>query len=144
MLYDSVAFAGASTRVSERNGTEILLRRSPVLEVLSFVSVDSEGAETAVDASSWELMDAASKYPRIVARNGACWLSGLYRITFRAGFADLQLSPADDGTAVPERFRMALKMWAEAFYYRDAQAMDKLIEAARGLVRNDKTDMGFA
>lgn len=94
----------------------IMLRRSPVLAVLSMVSVDAEGAETTIDASTYEVREAASRWPTLVPLSGATWPTGVLRITFRAGFADRTGSPQQDGSVVPAVIKQAMKLVAAHYY----------------------------
>lgn len=129
---------------SEVEGTEIFLRRSPALEIVSFVSVDAEGDETAVDVANYELVEADGKWPRIVTRNGANFGSGVYRVTFRAGYANRDVSPAEGASVVPRRLITAIKLHAEAIYDRDREMMDRLMAAAALIATPEKTGTGFA
>jgi hypothetical protein len=126
---------------------ELALRKAPVLALTQFVSVDSAGVETDVDASTYELREANSKYPRIVALNGATWstwLTGDLRIKFRAGFADRTGSPVTGAEVVPERFKQAIKLWTQANYDRDPATMKTTIEAAENLIRSERSDPQIA
>lgn len=123
---------------------EILLRRSPALSVISFKSMDAAGDETDVDAATYELRDQNTKWPRIVGLNGAAWIAGTFRITFRAGYADRDVSPAEDGAEVPAVFRSAILLYAQALYdHEDAQA-DALKTAAERLLRYERCNLDFA
>lgn len=128
---------------SELQGTEIYLRRSPVLSIVSFVSIAADGTETAIDADAYQLRNAAGKFPRIAALTGNFRL-GRYSITFRAGFADRDVSPPEGAEVVPERWKMAVKLYAEALYHRDAAAAEKLEQAAKNLLRHERCTMDFA
>lgn len=126
---------------------EIWLKKSPVLAISSFVSVDADGTETAVDAATYELRESDSKWPRIVALNGATWATWLasdLRITYRAGFADRTGSPVQTAAEVPERYKVAIKLWAEAMYDRDPVMMDKLLAAAENIIKPERTNLQFA
>lgn len=129
-----------------RNG-EILLRKAPVLAISSFVSVDSDGAETTIDPATYELREADSKWPRLVALNGASWsasMSGDLRIEYRAGFADQTGSPQQGATVVPVRFRQAIKLHVEAMYDRDEKMMPILLETAQALLKPERAELQFA
>lgn len=128
--------------VNWRDG-EILLRRSPALEIVSFVSVDDAGSETAVDVSTYELREADSKWPKIVGLNGATWVNGLYRIVFRAGYADRVSSPQEDASVVPDSFKIAMKLRAEALYDRDSDLMQKLLDAADAVIAHEDCNVGL-
>ncbi len=120
---------------------EILLRRSPVLSITSFVSVDSDGTQTTIDASTYELRDAASKWPRLVAKSGATWTGAQdLRITFRAGYADRTGSPIQDASVIPERYKQAIILYTRYLYDGDA----KDARAAEALVRTERVHHGFA
>jgi hypothetical protein len=124
---------------------EIALYKSPALQVTSFVTVDAAGAEADVDAATYELRDGGAKWPRLVALNGATWaswLTGDMRIEYRAGFIDQVGSPSV-GT-VPERFRQAILLYAEALYDRDEKMIDRLISAATNLIRPECVDLSLA
>jgi uncharacterized phiE125 gp8 family phage protein len=122
---------------------EILLRRSPALAIVSFVSVDDEGDETAVDASSYELREADTKFPKIVGLNGTTWDTGTFRITFRAGYANRDVSPAEGASVVPARFRQAILLHAEAHYDHDKD-MDAMVAAAEALIAPERCGLDFA
>lgn len=123
---------------------EILLRRSPVLSVISVKAVDLAGAETAISASTYELREPDSKWPRLVALNGAPWTSNMLRIVFRAGYADQIGSPGEGSEVVPARFKQAVKLWVEANYDRDEKMMPLLLETAQGLVKADRAELSLA
>lgn len=124
--------------------SEILLRRSPVIAITSFVSVDAAGEETAIDPTTYELREADSKRPRLVGLNGASWTTGTYRIGFRAGYADRDVSPAEGAEKVPGCFLQAILLHAQAYYDTDEKMMDKLIDAAAALVQQERCGLDFA
>lgn len=119
---------------------DVYLRRSPVLAITSVVTIDAEGAETAVDAGDYQLRDADSKWPMLVPIGSGTWGSGNVRITFRAGFADRTGSPQEDATVVPERFKQAMILWVKANYDGDEKSMD----AAKALAMPLRAHIGFA
>lgn len=123
---------------------ELLLRRSPVLAITNFVSVDSEGTETEIDAESYEIREPDSKWPRVVALNGATWASGAFRITFRAGYAERVTSPQDGPEVVPVAFKQAMKLWVEAQYDRDQIMMPLLMKTAEQLIKGEQIGMRLA
>ncbi|MBI4291316.1 MAG: phage head-tail connector protein [Betaproteobacteria bacterium] len=134
-------YRGAWVRSADNT---ILLRRSPVLAITSFVSVDSAGVETAIDAATYALREADSKWPRLVPLPGANWTSGPLRITFRAGFADRVSSPQQDADSVPFRFKAAMRLYAEALFDRDERMMKLLLEAAQGLLKPERAQLSLA
>jgi uncharacterized phiE125 gp8 family phage protein len=141
---DSVATPTVPNQSSELLGTEIFLRKSPALSIVSFVSVASDGTETAVDPATYELREADGRWPRVIGLDGTAWISGVYRIVFRAGYADRDLSPQEGAEVVPERFKMAMKLWIEAMYDRDERMMKVLLDTAEGLIRSERTEIGLA
>lgn len=141
---DPVRIPTCACARSEERGEHIYLRKSPAIALVSFVSVASDGAETAVSADSYELQDADSKWPRVVAKNGATWATGLYRLVYRAGYADRDVSPAEGAEVVPARFLQAIKLHAEALYDRDEKMMQVLLDTAKGLLRAERVELGFA
>lgn len=122
---------------------EILLRKSPVLSILSVASVGPTGAETVANSSTYEVREAKSKWPRIFALNSA-WTSADLRITFRAGFADRDGSPQQGAEMVPEVFKQAIKLWVEAHYDRDKDMMKKLLDAAAAVLKPERAEMSLA
>lgn len=120
---------------------EIMLRRSPVLAVTSFVSVDADGVETAIAADSYALREASSKYPRVVPKSNATWNTETeMRVTFRAGFVDRTGSPVQAVSLVPQRFRQAMILHVRANYDDEHD----LMKAAENLLRTERVHMGFA
>lgn len=95
------------------SGQELFLHRSPVLELLTVTSVDSLGAETALDVADFVLRAADSKWPRLVAPT---WAGDELQIVFRAGFADRHLSPAQGAELVPAVLKRAIKIIASHYY----------------------------
>lgn len=126
---------------------EIPLRKSPVLAITAFKSVDVAGVETTVDPATYQLREADGKWPRVVALNGATWstwLTGDLRITFRAGFADTVGSPGEGAEVVPVRFKQAIKLWVEANYDRDEKMMPILLETAECLIKPERAELQIA
>lgn len=122
----------------------IPLRKSPVLAITSINSVDSDGVETLIAASTYELREADSRWPSVVRLSGSTWTTGAYRILFRAGFADQTSSPTTGAEVVPQRFKQAIRLYAEALYNRDEKLMGKLFEAAEALIRPERADLSLA
>lgn len=122
--------------------TEIQLMRSPVIAITSFVSVDAAGDETEIDPDSYELREADSKWPMLVALNGGSWTAGTYRIEFRAGYANRDVSPQDGTSVIPARFRQAVLLYAESLY--DRERMDALQSAAERLIAPENCNTGLA
>lgn len=124
--------------------TEIYLRKSPVLAIVSMVSVDTAGDETTIDSTTYELREGASKYPRVVPIGSANWTSAdVLKITFRAGYADTTGSPQDAAAEVPATYRSAMKLWIEANYDRGAEMQD-LMAAAQNLIEHDRCTIPLA
>lgn len=123
---------------------EILLRKSPLLAITSFVTVDAAGAETAVDPTVYALTERDSKWPRIAGLNGTSWVGNTLKIEFRAGYADATLSPAEGAEVVPARFIQAMKLHAEAHYDRDERTMQMLLDAAQNLVKPERCELSIA
>lgn len=122
----------------------LLLYKSPVLAITSFVSVDTAGVETEIDASTYELRDGGSKWPRVMPLSGASWTAGPLRIVFRAGYADQTGSPQTGAEVVPERFKQAIKLWVEANWDRDDKMMALLLDTAERLIKPEMVDISLA
>jgi hypothetical protein len=127
------------------NRREIMLRRSPVIAITSFVSVDTiTGAETAIDPTTYQLREPRSKWPRVAALFATTWTTGALKLQFRAGFADLIGSPTQGAEMVPVRFKQAMKLWIEANYDRDPKMMALLLQTAAGIVEGERADLHLA
>lgn len=123
---------------------EILLRKSPVIALVSVKSVDLAGVETVIDPATYQLRELDSKWPRLVALNAQPWTVNMLRIVFRAGFADRDISPAEGAEVVPVRFKQAIKMHVEAMYDRDEKMMPLLLETAAALIKPERSDLQIA
>lgn len=121
---------------------EILLHKSPIIEITSFVSADSSGVETAIDPATYALTEPKSKWPRIAPIGGITWTYNALKLEFRAGFIDMIGSPP--AGVVPERFKQAIKLHAEAHYDRDEKMMEKLLEAAENLLKPECAELRLA
>jgi hypothetical protein len=124
---------------------QIMLRRSPVLAVTSFVSIDADGVETTIAADTYEVQYPDSKWPRLVALSGGMWNSASpLQINFRAGYADRLGSPVEGVEKVPARFKQAMKLWAEAMKDRDAVMTPLLIKVAEQLIKPECCSLQIA
>jgi putative component of toxin-antitoxin plasmid stabilization module len=137
---ESVSYEGTLDAI----GSRIYLQRAPVIAIVSFVSVDESGAETAVDAATYELREADSKWPYIIGLDGAAWSLGMFRIVYRAGYANRDVSPPDSMAVIPERFKWAMKVWAKGHYDLDERSTALAIETAQRLLDQEKVQLGFA
>lgn len=124
-------------------GNEIPLRRSPVIAVLSVVSIDALGVEIEVDPATYEIREPKSKWPRLVSLSGS-WPSLDLAVTFRAGFADRLGSPVQGAEMVPARFKHGIKLWGEAHYDRDKDMMTTLLSAAEAVLRPERAELSIA
>jgi hypothetical protein len=118
----------------------IMLRRSPVLAITRIATVASDGTETVVDSATYELREADSKWPSVLALTGS--LAGPLRIEFRAGYIDTSASPFV-GT-VPEIFLQALRLHAHALYNLDDKQVPLLMRAAENLLDTESANLGMA
>ena len=121
----------------------IRLCRSPVLAVSSVSTLGSDGTQTPVEETAYEVREQNSKWPRIV-NLGSGWTAGSYRIKFRAGYADRDASPQQGADVVPARFKQALKLWVEAMYDRDEKLMPMLLDTAERIIRPERADLQFS
>jgi len=106
--------------VQEYVSGSITLLRSPALAVVTFVSVGDDGAETAID--SYELREAGGRWPRLVPPTGSTWGAGTLRLTYRAGFANREVSPQDGAEKVPRAIKHAIRLLA-AHEYENRQPL---------------------
>ncbi len=120
----------------------IYLRRTPVIEVLDFVSVADDGTEISIDTSTYELREAKSKWPYLHLATG--WTPGNYRITYRAGYIEGTGSPTESMTLIPARMRQAMLLHIEANYDRDEKMMPILLDAAANNVARLVAHIPFA
>lgn len=139
---DSNTVSGIYAGVFDPRTDGILLRKSPVIALVSVASVDSLGVETALDVADYEVMEADSKWPRVVAS----WSGSTLRFVYRAGFAAGVGSPdpTPDAALVPERFKQAIKLWVEAMYDRDEKLMPMLLIAAEMLLKPERAELQLA
>ena len=126
----------------DRPDGRIMLRKSPAIEISSINEVNADGTETLVDASTYELREADSKWPSVAPISGG--LPRNARIVFRAGYVDRTGSPVQDIQMIPQRFKQAVKLWVEAMYDRDEKMMEKLLLAAENCVRPEMVDLQLA
>jgi hypothetical protein len=126
------------------NANGIMLRKAPAIAIISFTTVNADGTETVVSPTLYEIREANSKWPRLVGLNGSTWNGCEMRITFRAGFANRLGSPTQGAEVVPERFKQAIKLHAEAHYDRDEKMMQILLDAAEGLLKPERSELGMA
>jgi hypothetical protein len=121
-----------------------LLRKSPVISVTEFVSIADDGTETAITAADYRLVDSDSKWPRIVPVNS--WAGDAFRITYRAGYAAGVGSPdpTPDVADVPQRYKQAILLHAEAHYDRDRDMMQRLLDAAENLIKPERCELSLA
>ena len=143
ILGDSVAGYQVGSYDWPTNG-ELRLYRSPVIALVSFVSLDAAGAETPLDQTTYQLLEQHSKWPRIVPLSGANWSAGRFKIVFRAGFADRGLSPQQGAEVVPGIFLQAMKLYTEAHYDRDYKTMQLLLDVAENLLKLERADLQIA
>lgn len=113
----------------------IYLRRTPVIALTKFVSVAADGTETAVETDAYSLLDAGSRWPRIVSTTGT-WLDERLLIEYRAGYVDRIGSPTGSVTSIPKLATHAIRLYLEAQYSRDEKKMPLLIDAAN-CIAND-------
>jgi hypothetical protein len=125
---------------------EILLRKSPVIALTLFVTADSTGAETTVDAATYALTEPDSRQPRILPLDGSTWNNAALKVEFRAGYATIAGSPvlASDLAAIPARFKQAILLHAEAHYDRDERMMQTLLTAAENLLKPERIELSMA
>lgn len=121
-----------------------LLRKSPVIAITEFVSIASDGTETEIAAADYRLADEATKWPRILPINS--WAGEVFRITYRAGYAPAVGSPdpTSDTDLVPQRYKQAIMLHAEAHYDRDERTMQMLLDAATNLVKPERCELSIA
>lgn len=123
---------------------EILLRRSPILEIVSVSTYDAAGEVTVEDDALYEIRGADSKWPRLYPLTGASWGSGEMQIVYRAGYANTTDSPGEDATVIPERFKLAIKLHVEAHFDRDEKMMALLLKSAEELLKSERCDLSMA
>lgn len=143
---DSDTVAGYYYRgyLDDRGDGTILLRRSPVLAVVSVKTIATDGTLTTIDPSTYEVREPDSKWPRLVTLSGNGFGGTAMRIDFRAGWADRDVSPQETGAVAPATLLAALRLWVEAHYDRDERMMGKLIAAAEALLQPERADLSVA
>ena len=127
----------------------LLLRRSPVLEIISINTVGVDGAETLVDPATYQLRDRESRWPRVVPLSGAVWTASTFRIVFRAGFADRVSSPVTGAEVVPAVLKHAVKLIIANFDQNRepvnvGNIVNELPLGIKWLLASQKCDLGMA
>lgn len=139
-----IANASVTGQWQTARANEIQLRRAPILSVESIVSIDAAGEEVTIAPDSYSLRLAASKYPKVVALNGAKWGQEYLQVTFRAGYADRAASPVQDAAVVPERYKQAIKLWVQANYNPNVEETDRLLKTAENLIKGERVELSLA
>lgn len=127
----------------------ILLRRSPIIEVETMYTIDSQGVETLVDASTYQLREPTSRWPRLVPLTGAIWTGGAFNVTFRAGFADQLGSPVTGAEVVPGVLKHAIKLIIANYdQNREPVNVGNIVQELplnlKWLLQSQKCDLGMA
>lgn len=127
----------------------LLLKRSPVLGIVSVKVIDLAGAETVVDPDSYVLRESDSKYPRLIAVSGTSWTTEDFVVEFRAGFADRDSSPQTGAEVVPATLKHAIKLILANFdQNRDLVNIGNIVTelplGLKWLLASQKADSGFA
>lgn len=133
-----------ATQYRAWNRGEILLRRAPVIEIVSISSLDSAGTQTIADVADFGLRDADSRWPRLIAASGLLPTTGRMSIVFRAGYANRVDSPVQDGSVVPDTIKQGIMLYGEALYDKDSKDMLMLMQVSRDLLRTERCDLQFA
>ena len=98
----------------------IRLGKSPLLEVVSVVYHDTDGAYQTLQETVDFFVDYASEPGTIDPGNGRWPATGCHPdavvVTFRAGYVDLSASPTKDEGDVPERAKVAIEALAAHWY----------------------------
>jgi hypothetical protein len=145
LLFDTVstpAMRGVMPSPSNING--VMLRRSPVLSVVSMHSVDNAGVATLIDPSTYVLEGAGTRWPRVAMVSGPMSATGTRRIVFRAGYVNMDTSPPQSLDAIPRTLVLAMKLWAASMYDRDQWTMELIQRAAENLARIERVDLQVA
>lgn len=119
---------------------DVYLRRSPLLAITSVVTVDADGAETAVAEADYEIRGADSKWPMLVPINTGDWGSSNIRVTFRAGYAERTGSPQQDASVIPERLKQAMILWIDGLHNKKFDST----KAAHDIAKPLRIHLGFA
>lgn len=125
------------TTVIDHDGGDLRLYRSPVLQIVSVHTVAADGTTTEVDAADYALHE-DDRYPRLVGVAAADEV----RVRFRAGYVDTVSSPTTG--EIPEAFRSAILLVAEAYYSRNERMMPILMNAATALMRDLRAALQLA
>jgi len=135
---DSDTVSGAYTPARDLSSPDgsIMLLPSPVMSISAFINVASDGSETTIDDSTYELRKGNSRWPELVPLTGAGWSTGEFKIEMRCGWLDV-----DD---VPTEYKQAAKLWCEAHYDRDKDMMDLLMKSAMAVIEPQSANLNLA
>lgn len=125
------------------------LRKSPAIEITRLVKLDSQGAETLVDDSEYILVDAGTRWPRVLPLTGASWTGGDFMVEYRAGFANRSDSPVTGAEVIPARLKHAIKLIIGNYdSNRDlvniGNIVTKLPLSLEWLLQSEKCELGMA
>jgi uncharacterized phiE125 gp8 family phage protein len=133
------------------NNKDINIPKSPVIEIVSFVSVESDsdgaGVEVEIDPEYYSLVCGKAKFPKV--KKFSTFPESEYqdyslKIYFRAGYVDMSTSNLEDASNLPKKYKQAMKLWIEAMYDRDEKMMDRLIMAAESLLKQECVNLQLA
>lgn len=93
---------------------QIFLPRPPIIQVVSFKYISSDGVDTTLAADQYVLDQSLALSPRVVPAYGVAWPGTRWqpsslRIRYRAGYARDGVTP-DERSLVPSSLRSAIKL----------------------------------
>lgn len=123
------------------------LRRSPVISVDSFF-YDVNGVATELDASTYVLDGAGTKWPQLLLAYGKTWPQSFWEkpltIQFRAGYTDRAASPTEGVEKVPTAFKHAIKMIV-TFLDKNREATPEMMAPnVKWLLEEHRAELGMA
>lgn len=116
------------------------LPRPPVIEIISFEYIDSDGHTQTFDSSNYivSLPSGPKAAPaRITLKTGSCWPTTCYaadavQITYRAGYTD---GASPEGANVPTLIKQACLLLVGEFYKQRSVSVSGLSVSAKAVVQ---------
>lgn len=123
------------------------LRRSPVIAVDSFVYAVN-GVATTLNAATYELDGAGTKWPRLLLAHGQAWPNSYWErpltIQYRAGYANRAASPTEGAEKVPVAFKQAIKMIVTFLDKHREATPEDMAPNVQWLLDQHRAEVGFA
>ncbi len=130
-----------------QRGNQLSLRRSPVIALTRVATISSTGVETELDVDDYVISGAGTRWPRISL---ATWSGDPMIFEYRAGFANMEVSPQDNPqVVVPKLLKRAMKLIiGHCYEHREPIIVGTISSVLQVTIENllagQRTDLGIA